>query len=74
MVKAAKKIGLNHDNAATWIGIAIAVLNAWQNVDWENFEWDKKHIAPLLISAGIAIIGKLSTIKKKENGPENKDI
>lgn len=56
---------MNRDNSATFLGLAMAVLNAWVNVDWDTFELDFRHVAPLVISAGIAAGGYLSTFKKK---------
>lgn len=47
---------------STIIAIIVAVANGWANVDWETFEPDFKHIAPLVISALIAAGGILTSI------------
>lgn len=47
---------------STIIACIVAVANAWANVDWSNFQTDFKHIAPLVISATIALGGYFTSI------------
>lgn len=57
------------DNMATILACTVAVANAWLNIDWEKFTF-QKGIPVLLLSAIIAIGGVVSTVKpfkKKDN-------
>lgn len=47
---------------STIIAYIVAVANAWANVDWSTFEADFKHIAPLVVSAVIALGGYFTSI------------
>lgn len=47
---------------STIIACIVAVANAWANVDWSTFEPDFKHIAPLVVSAVIALGGYYTSI------------
>jgi len=51
--------------ASTLIGLGVAIANAWVNVDWETFQMDTKHLAPLVVSAMIAIGGHMTSINYK---------
>lgn len=52
-------------NLSTIIGLIVAVANSWANVEWSTFECDFKHIAPLVVSALIAIGGYCTSINLK---------
>ena len=52
---------------STILGLIVAIANAWANVDWTNFVWDTKHVAPLIISALIALGGKMTSININES-------
>ena len=52
---------------STILGLVVATANAWANVDWTNFAWDTKHVAPLIISALIALGGKMTSININES-------
>lgn len=56
---------LNSSNISTILGLIVAVANAWINVDWENFSWDIQHVAPLIVSALVAIGGYMTQIESK---------
>lgn len=40
---------------STIMGAIVAVCIAWQGVDWDNFQLDFKHIAPLVLSGMVAL-------------------
>ena len=56
---------LNSSNISTILGLIVAVANAWINVDWENFTFDTQHVAPLIVSALVAIGGYMTQIESK---------
>lgn len=56
---------LNSSNISTILGLIVAVANAWINVDWANFTWDVQHVAPLIVSALVAIGGYMTQIESK---------
>ncbi len=58
-----KKWWANH--GATILGISMAVLMAWKDVDWENFN-AMKEWPGLLLDAGIAIGGWLTKFNVKD--------
>lgn len=68
MKKIIDKIKKNICNwAATFLGLVVAVVTAWQVIDWDNFDMKKDWIK-LLISTVIAFGGYVSqirTVKKK---------
>lgn len=49
---------------STVLGIVVAIANAWANVDWSNFAWDTKHVAPLVISGLIALGGYMTSLNE----------
>lgn len=54
---------------STIIGAMLAIANGWMNVDWSTFEPNFKHIAPLVVSAAIALGGwatSINIIKNKQ--------
>jgi hypothetical protein len=52
------------DHLSTIFGFVLAILNAWENVEWSTFRLDRAHLIPLFISAAIAIGGKYTSINK----------
>lgn len=68
MKKIIDKIKKNICNwGATLLGLIVAVLTAWQMIDWDTFDMKRDWIK-LLMSAVIALGGYVSqfkTIKKK---------
>lgn len=64
MTKKTKSWLANH--AATILGLTVAVLDAYQNIDWTNFDWRKEWIR-LLIDGGIAVGGYLSKFSFKSD-------
>ncbi|MBA4166282.1 MAG: hypothetical protein H0X41_01815 [Chitinophagaceae bacterium] len=54
---------MNRNTFSTVMGLAVAICNAWVNIDWKDFslynEWPK-----LAISALIAIGGYATEVKK----------
>lgn len=56
---------LNSSNISTILGLIVAIANAWVNVDWTNFVFDTRHVAPLIVSALIAIGGYMTQIENK---------
>lgn len=65
---------LNKSNISTILGLVVAIANAWVNVDWTDFEFNAKHIMPLVVSALIALGGWMTeiNIKSKSNKYEGK--
>lgn len=51
---------------STVMGGVVAVATAWVTVDFENFAFDFKHIAPLVLSGLVAIGGYMTTINSKD--------
>lgn len=56
---------INSSNISTILGLIVAVANAWINVDWTNFVFDTQHVAPLIVSALVAIGGYMTQIESK---------
>lgn len=57
-----------HSHAATILGIVMAILLAWQDIDWTTFSFKRDWIK-LALSAGLAIGGylmKFNIFKTKE--------
>ena len=52
---------------STIMGAVVAVATAWVTVDWANFAFDYKSIAPLVLSGLVALGGYLTTINGKDN-------
>lgn len=52
---------------STIIGAGLAIANAWVNVDWETFQPDFRHIAPLVVSAIIGLGGYMTSINALKN-------
>lgn len=61
---------LNKSSISTILGLLVAIANAWVNVDWETFEFNFQHIAPLIVSGLIALGGYMTQLKDKSNGFE----
>ena len=51
---------------STVMGGVVAVATAWVTVDFENFTFDFKHIAPLVLSGLVALGGYMTSINGKE--------
>jgi hypothetical protein len=49
------------------MGAVVAVATAWVTIDWANFSFDFKSIAPLVLSGLVALGGYLTTINGKDN-------
>lgn len=54
-----------HSVLATYLGLLVAVANAWATIDWANFELNTGNVMKLSLSAVIALGGYVSEIKKK---------
>lgn len=52
---------------STIMGAIVAVCIAWQGVDWDNFQLDFKHIAPLVLSGMVALGGHMTSLNSKDN-------
>lgn len=63
---------ISRNDWITIAGIALAILNAWQNVDWKTFQLDYSHIMPLVISSAIAFLGKIINLPPRRKKNENK--
>jgi uncharacterized membrane protein len=50
---------------STLLGLIVAIANAWVNVDWTDFQFNVEHIAPLIVSAAIALGGYMTSINTK---------
>jgi len=57
-------------HASTIFGAVVAVATAWVTVDWETFTFDFKHIAPLFLSALVALGGYMTSINSKHDTHE----
>ena len=51
---------------STVMGGVVAVATAWVTVDFENFTFDFKHIAPLVLSGLVALGGYMTSINSKD--------
>lgn len=51
--------------ASTIIGALVAIAQAWNSVDWKNFDW-KKEWPALLLSGMIALGGYLTSLNIKK--------
>jgi hypothetical protein len=51
---------------STIMGAVVAVATAWVTIDWANFAFDFKSIAPLVLSGLVALGGYLTTINGKD--------
>jgi len=51
---------------ATYTALILAVATAWLAVDWTTFALDFAHLMPLGLAALVAILGKLTELKEKE--------
>ena len=58
---------INNSTLSTILGLIVAIGNAWLNVDWSNFEFNIRHIAPLVVSALVAIGGYMTSINIKND-------
>lgn len=54
------------NHLSTIFGAIVAIANAWVNVDWTNFEMNTVHLAPLIVSASIAMGGYMTSINTKK--------
>jgi hypothetical protein len=52
---------------STIMGAVVAVATAWVSIDFENFAFDFKSIAPLVLSGLVALGGYLTSINGKDN-------
>jgi hypothetical protein len=48
------------------MGAVVAVATAWVTIDWANFAFDFRSIAPLVLSGLVALGGYLTTINGKD--------
>lgn len=64
MIKLTKK---QRSLISTIMGALVAIAVAWQGVDWANFTFEFKNIAPLFLSAMIAIGGKFTSLNVKDD-------
>lgn len=55
---------------STLFGAVVAVATAWVTVDWETFTFDFKHIAPLFLSALVALGGYMTSLNSKDDTHE----
>jgi hypothetical protein len=51
---------------STIMGAVVAVATAWVTIDWANFAFDFKSIAPLVLSGLVALGGYLTSINGKD--------
>ena len=51
---------------STIMGAVVAVATAWVTIDWANFAFDFRSIAPLVLSGLVALGGYLTTINGKD--------
>ena len=52
------------NHISTGLGAIVAIANAWVNIDFTTFAFDKSHMMPLCISACIALGGYFTSINK----------
>lgn len=51
---------------STLFGAMVALATAWVSVEWETFDFDFKHIAPLILSGLVALGGYMTTINAND--------